>query len=93
MEFPILIILAIFFLFILLSSYNLFSMFISIIGFSLNIYVLLLTDCLNKSSREAAIKYYYLSTISTGLIASGVLIAYLIFHTTNFLAITWILHN
>lgn len=92
MEFSILIVLATLFLFILLSAYNLFVLFMGIIGFSLNVYVLLLSDCFNKASREASIKYYYLSTLSSGLIISGILIAYLIFHSTNFLTITWLLH-
>ena len=92
MEFSILIVLATFFLLILLSAYDLFVLFIGIIGFSLNVYVLLLSDCFNRASREASIKYYYLSTLSSGLIISGILIAYLIFHSTKFLTITWILH-
>jgi NADH:ubiquinone oxidoreductase subunit 2 (subunit N) len=69
------------------------TLFLAIIGFSLNIYVLLLYDSFNHSSREAGIKYYYLSTFSSGLIISGVFFAYLIFHNTSFISISWILHN
>ena len=93
MEFPVLLLLTTFCLFVLLSAYDLIVMFVAIIAFSLNIYVLLLTDFMNKSSREASVKYYYLSTLSSGLIIGGILIAYLVFHTTNFLNITWIIHN
>jgi NADH:ubiquinone oxidoreductase subunit 2 (subunit N) len=88
MEYPVLILLSTGFLLVLTSSYNLITLFIAIIGFSLNIYVLLLYDSFNHSSREAGIKYYYLSTFSSGLILGGVLIAYLIFHNTSFLSIT-----
>jgi NADH-quinone oxidoreductase subunit N len=93
MEYPILLLLTVVFLLILISSYNLMTLFLAIIGFSLNIYVLLLYDSFNHSSREAGIKYYYLSTFSSGLIISGIFLAYLIFHSTSFISISWILHN
>ena len=93
LEYPILLLLTTIFLLILISSYNLMTLFLAIIGFSLNIYVLLLYDSFNHASREAGIKYYYLSTFSSGLIISGVFFAYLIFHNTSFVSITWILHN
>ena len=88
MEYPILLLLTTIFLLILVSSYNLMTLFLAIIGFSLNIYVLLLYDSFNHSSREAGIKYYYLSTFSSGLIISGIFFAYLIFHNTSFLSIS-----
>jgi NADH-quinone oxidoreductase subunit N len=93
MEYPILILLTTLFLVILVSAYNLMTLFLAIIGFSLNIYVLLLYDSFSHSSREAGIKYYYLSTFSSGLIISAIFFAYLIFHNTSFLSISWILHN
>jgi NADH-quinone oxidoreductase subunit N len=93
MEYPILLLLTTLFLLILISSYNLMTLFLAIIGFSLNIYVLLLYDSFNHSSREAGIKYYYLSTFSSGLIISAIFFAYLIFHNTSFISISWILHN
>jgi NADH-quinone oxidoreductase subunit N len=93
MEYPILVLLNTVFLLVFISSYNLITLFLAVIGFSLNIYVLLLYDSFNHSSREAGIKYYYLSTFSSGLILGGLLITYLIFHSTSFLSITWILHN
>lgn len=93
MEYPILILLTTVFLLILISSYNLMTLFLAIIGFSLNIYVLLLYDSFNHASREAGIKYFYLSTFSSGLIISGIFFAYLIFHNTSFISISWILHN
>ena len=93
MEYPVLLLLTTIFLLLLISSYNLMTLFLAMIGFSLNIYVLLLYDSFNHSSREAGIKYYYLSTFSSGLIISGIFIAYLVFHSTSFLSIAWILHN
>lgn len=93
MEYPVLLLLTTVFLLFLVSAYNLMTLFLSVIGFSLNIYVLLLYDSFNHASREAGIKYYYLSTFSSGLLLSGILFAYLIFHNTSFISIAWILHN
>jgi NADH-quinone oxidoreductase subunit N len=87
MEYSVLIVLMLLFLQILISSYSLITMFIAIIGFSLNIYVLLLFDSFNHASREAGIKYFYLSTFSSGLIISGIFFAYFLFQNTNFLSI------
>lgn len=93
MEYPVLFLLTTLFLMILISAYNFITVFLAILGFSLTLYVLLLTDSFNQASREAGIKYFYVSTISTGLLICGVFLAYLIFHTTNFMAITWLVHN
>jgi NADH-quinone oxidoreductase subunit N len=93
MEYPVLFLLLSFFLIALISAYNLITIFLAIIGFSLTIYVFLLYDAYNHASREAGIKYFYLSTFSSGLLISGIFFAYLIFHNTNFLLITWQLYN
>jgi NADH-quinone oxidoreductase subunit N len=93
MEYPLLFLLTTIFLLLLVSSYNLMTLFLSLIGFSLNVYVLLLYDSFNHASREAGIKYFYLSSFSSGLIISGIFFAYLIFHNLNFLSIAWILHH
>jgi NADH:ubiquinone oxidoreductase subunit 2 (subunit N) len=88
MEFPILIQLVLFFLSVLISANDLLVVFIAVVGFSLNIYVLLLTDSFRHNSREAAMKYYYLSALSSGLIAFSILLCYLLFISTNFVEIT-----
>ena len=72
MEYPLLILFTTVFLLVLISSFNFMTLFLAVIGFSLSIYVLLLSDSFNHSSREAGIKYYYLSTFSSGLLLSGV---------------------
>lgn len=82
-EYPVLVVFSMLFLFLLTSSYNFVSMFISIVGFSLNLYVLLLLDK-HPAAREAGIKYFYLSTYSTGLLLFGIFLIYFIFHSTNF---------
>ena len=89
-EYPILILLTTLFLMILISAYNFITVFLAIIGFSLNIYVLLLYNSFNHASREAGIKYFYLSSISSGLLISGIFFSYLIFNSTSFMSISLI---
>jgi NADH:ubiquinone oxidoreductase subunit 2 (subunit N) len=67
----------------MISASDLIVAFIAIIGFSLNIYVLILNDSFKHNSREAAMKYYYLSALSAGLIAFSIVLSYLLFVSTN----------
>lgn len=92
-EYPILLLLLTTFLMIFISSYNFITVFFGILGFSLNIYVLILNDGFNQTSREAGIKYFYLSTISSGLLLCGIFLIYLMFHSTGFISISWLIHN
>jgi len=50
--------------------------FFALAGFSLNLYILVLYDGADAASREAALKYFYLSALSAGLILFGVLLLY-----------------
>lgn len=68
--------LAVLFLLLLVSSNHLMSAFLSLVGFSLNTYVLILFNVRQHASREAGIKYYYLSTFSTGFIVYGMFLIY-----------------
>lgn len=88
-EFITIILLVMFFLIVLISAQDLLVALVSIIGFSLNIYVLILSDSENQMAREAAIKYYYLSVFSSGLLAFGSWITYLLCLNTNFIDIAW----
>jgi NADH:ubiquinone oxidoreductase subunit 2 (subunit N) len=65
------------FLVLLISSPSLILMFICILGFSLGLYILIMFDTPFKKSLEATIKYFYLSALSSGLIASGLFCTYL----------------
>lgn len=51
-------------------------LFLSLAGFSLNLYILVLYDGADSASREASLKYFYLSTLSAGMILFGILLIY-----------------
>ena len=84
MEFPLIVTLAVYFLCVLISANDLYVVFMATIGFSLSTYVLVLSNPDDKNCCEAGIKYFYLSALSSGLIAFGLWIAYFIFSSLNF---------
>jgi NADH-quinone oxidoreductase subunit N len=76
LEFSIVILVGVLLLLILVSANNLMLLFLSLAGFSLNLYILVLYDGADTASREASLKYFYLSTLSAGFILFGVLLIY-----------------
>lgn len=76
LEYPLVIIVAVLFLLLLVSTSNLLLLFLVLAGFSLNMYILVVFDVADAASREASLKYFYLSTLSTGFILFGTLLIY-----------------
>jgi NADH-quinone oxidoreductase subunit N len=76
LEFSVVILVGVLMLLILVSSNNLMLLFLTLAGFSLNLYILVLYDGADAASREASLKYFYLSTLSAGMILFGILLIY-----------------
>lgn len=91
LEFPLVMTTAVFFMLLLVGSNHLVSAFLSLVGFSLNLYVLVLFDAPAAVAREAGVKYFYLSTISSGLILYGIFLLYALLGTGNFYEIQQLL--
>lgn len=87
LEFTIIILLAVLLLLILVSANNLMLLFFSLAGFSLNLYILILYDAVDAASREASLKYFYLSTLSSGFILLGVSLIYVTVGDVTYYAI------
>ena len=84
-EFPFLFLGSLLFLLILISVYDLFLMGLSIIGMSICLYGLLAVNSIfGRLSREACIKYFIMSAMSSGLILGGIKEFYLSCGTLNF---------
>lgn len=83
-ELPFMVTLATLFLLLLLSSNHFIATFFAVVGFSLNLYILVLFDASFAAAREAGIKYYYLSTFSSGLILFGVFLLFLLTGSAEF---------
>lgn len=91
LEYPVILTLAIFFMLLLVSSSHLISGFLSLVGFSLNLYVLILFDAKHAIAREAGVKYFYLSTLSSGLMLYGIFLIFIVLGTGQFQEIGQIL--
>jgi len=76
LEYPMVILIAVLLLLVLVSTSNLLLLFLVLAGFSLNLYILVVFDAADAASREASLKYFYLSTLSTGFILFGTLLIY-----------------
>ena len=90
-ELPLIFSLASFFMFFLISANHLFVGVLLLMGFSINLYILILFESLNPLVREAGIKYFYLSAFSSGLIIMGVFLLMFVFKTGTFASINFIL--
>jgi len=78
LEYPLILTLSVTFMLLLVGSGHLISAFLALVGFSLNLYVLILFDATSAVAREAGIKYFYLSTISSGLILYSIFLFFVV---------------
>lgn len=74
-EYPLFILLSIFFLFLVISSYSMITLYLSIEGLSFLLYILTIYP-FNKSSVEAAAKYYIMGCYSSGFLLLGIILLY-----------------
>jgi NADH-quinone oxidoreductase subunit N len=86
-ELPIILLLASWFMVLLISSFNLFSLFISLEGLSLCLYILAAYDFDRRSSTEAAVKYFTLGTLSSGFLLLGIVFIYITIGSLDYLTI------
>lgn len=84
---------AVLFLVLLVGASHLVSAFIAIVGFSLNLYVLVLFDATSAVAREAGVKYFYLSTLSSGLMIYSIFLIMLVLGTGNLFEMAQILSS
>jgi NADH-quinone oxidoreductase subunit N len=71
----------------MLISFDLIILFSALLGFSFCLYVLLFSFGEKLESREAGVKYFYLSALSSGILLFGIFLTYYLFQTTNFIFI------
>ncbi len=69
--------LATWFMLLLISAVNLFSLFVSLEGLSLCLYILAAYDFDRRTSAEAALKYFTLGTLSSGFLLLGIVFVYI----------------
>lgn len=87
LEYPIIVSIGVLLLLVLVASNNLMTIFFSLAGFSLALYILILFDVKDRPSREAALKYFYLSAMSTGLLLIGTFLIYFLVGSSDYFLI------
>jgi len=77
---------ALFLLFLLMLpiASNLFIVLLSIVGFSIALYVLILIGAEERGSREAGVKYFILSSLSSVFLAGAIAFIYILGKTLTF---------
>jgi NADH-quinone oxidoreductase subunit N len=83
LEYPIMLLIALLFMLLLVGANHVIAAFFSIAGFSLCLYVLVFSDAALKVAREAGIKYFFLSTLTNGLLVYGMFLIYATTGTGN----------
>jgi NADH-quinone oxidoreductase subunit N len=84
-EFTIIVLFATLFIVILTSSYNLFSLFLSLEGMSLCLYILAAYKFNVRSSSEASIKYFTMGALSAGCLLFGIACIYGVVQSVSFI--------
>ena len=92
-EFPLTVGFSVFFMFFLTSSYDFFSVYLSIEGLSLTLYVMAAMFYNGIVSIESAIKYFSLGAISSGILLLGISIIFSLIGMLDFLEIYVFLGN
>jgi NADH-quinone oxidoreductase subunit N len=83
-EYPIIVTLALIFMLALISATHIITSFIALVGLSLNLYILILSNAPAPTAQEAGVKYFYLSAFSSGLLLYGVFILFSLVGTGHY---------
>lgn len=89
-EFVIIILLAVFGMFVMLSAFDFMTMYLALELQTICFYILAAYKSHTNSSTEAGIKYFVLGSFSSGLILFGISLIYGFCATTNFLELSYI---
>ena len=83
-EFPLVICFALFFMLLLVSSFNIFGAYISLEGLTLSLYILGGMNYNSQNSLESGIKYFCLGALSSGFLLFGISLVFIITKTLDF---------
>ena len=93
LEFSIFILFASLFIAFFLTALDFVGAFISLEGLSFTLYILAAMNLTSQSSVEAAVKYFCLGGLSSGILLFGISLIYGVWGSTNFMVIRSILRS
>jgi NADH-quinone oxidoreductase subunit N len=83
-EFPLVICFALFFMLLLVTSFNIFGAYISLEGLTLSLYILGGINSNSQNSLESGMKYFCLGALSSGFLLFGTSLVFIIVKTLGF---------
>jgi NADH:ubiquinone oxidoreductase subunit 2 (subunit N) len=83
-EFPLIIGFALFFMLLLVCSFNVFGAYISLEGLTFSLYILAGMNYNSQNSLEAGMKYFCLGALSSGFLLFGVALIFIMTKTLDF---------
>jgi NADH-quinone oxidoreductase subunit N len=83
-EFPLIIGFALFFMLLLISSFNLFGAYVSLEGITFSLYILAGMNYNSQNSLEAGMKYFCLGALSSGFLLFGIALTFIMTKTLDF---------
>ena len=92
-EYPLILCFSAIFLLLLIAAFDLMSLYLTIEGLSLTLYVLAAYDISSSGSIEASLKYFCLGAIASGFLGFGVSLIYGSVGTLNYFKILYFLSN
>jgi NADH-quinone oxidoreductase subunit N len=82
-EFPLVVSFALFFMLLLVSSFNIFGAYVSLEGITFSLYILAGMNYNSQNSLEAGIKYFCLGALSSGFLLFGIALIFIMTKTMD----------
>jgi len=89
-EFPIIICFTLFFMLLLVSSFNLFGAYVSLEGVTFSLYILAGMNYNSQNSLEAGMKYFCLGALSSGFLLYGISLVFIMTKSLVFLELRFL---
>lgn len=89
-EFPLIICFSLFFMLLLVSSFNLFGAYVAIEGLTFSLYILAGMNYNSQNSLEAGMKYFCLGALASGFFLFGVALVFITTKTLDFLELRFL---
>jgi NADH:ubiquinone oxidoreductase subunit 2 (subunit N) len=83
-EFPVIVCFSVFFMLVLVSSFNFFGAYVSLEGITFSLYILAGMNYNSQNALESGVKYFCLGAISSGFLLFGVALIFIMTKTLDF---------
>jgi NADH-quinone oxidoreductase subunit N len=92
-EFPLLVCFALFFMLLLVSSFNLFGAYVAVEGLTFSLYILAGMNYNSQNCLEAGMKYFCLGVLASGFFLFGIALVFITTKTLDFLELRFLFNS